>query len=170
MSVGQYIPFGLRPDGSLIDPFTAERGLACNCVCPGCRQPLMKRQGEIRVHHFSHVGDHSCSNGQTSALLLAAKQVLATQTRIAVPDLVVTVQDPLRFGAPRQKISRVAQVPWKFASAQLERTFGSYRADAFGVRDDGTPGVVEFRVTSQASDESDALIGPQHGCRTCPSL
>src|SRR5437879_7939482 len=116
MSVGHYIPFGVRPDGSLIDPFSAERGLACNCVCPGCRQPLMTRKGEIRVHHFSHVGDHSCSNGQTSALLLAAKQVLQTHRRIEMPELVVTATDTPRFGRPRHKSSRHPQPRWDLSS------------------------------------------------------
>jgi len=153
MPVGQYIPFGLRPDGSLIDPFTAERGLACDCVCPGCRQPLMTRQGDIRVHHFSHVGDHRCSNGQTSALLLAAKQALAKERRIAVPGLVVTVHDASPFGKPHQKTSRVAQALWTFESVVLEKPFGAHKADAFGLRGDGTPGIVEFRITSQASDD-----------------
>lgn len=153
MSVGQYIPFGFRPDGSLIDPSTAERGLACNCVCPGCRQPLMTRQGSIRVHHFSHVGDHSCSNGQTSALLLAAKQVLQTRRRIEMPELVVTATDTPRFGRPRHKSSRHPQPRWDLSSVELERSVGSHRADAYCIRKDGTAAIVEFRITAKASDE-----------------
>lgn len=153
MSVGNYIPFGLRPDGSLIDPFTADRGLACNCVCPGCRQPLMARQGEIRVHHFSQVGDRGCSNGQTSALLLAAKQVLRTHRRIEMPELVVTATDTPRFGRPRHRSSRHPQPRWDLNSVELAREVAGHRADAYCIRLDGAAGIVEFRISAKASDE-----------------
>lgn len=153
MSVGQYIPFGLRPDGSLIDPEAAERGLACNCVCPGCREPLMAKKGDVRVHHFSHVGDHSCKNGQTAALLLAAKQVLQTHRRIEVPDLVVTAMEVPHFGRPLQRTARKAQARWDFEAVQLERAIGGHCADVYGIHTDGSAAVVEFRITSQASDE-----------------
>ncbi|PNG50282.1 MULTISPECIES: competence protein CoiA family protein [unclassified Variovorax] len=149
MSVGQHIPFGLRPDGSLIDPFTAERGLTCNCVCPGCRLPLMARQGDILVHHFSHVGNNNCRNGQTAALLLAAKQVLQSHRRIELPELVVTATDEPRFGRPRQKTFRQRQARWDFETVQLERSVAGHRADAYGIRADGSAGVVEFRITAK---------------------
>lgn len=51
-------PFGLR-DGRLVlisDLGEGERGLACKCVCPNCKEPFEARLGRIRVHHFAHSG------------------------------------------------------------------------------------------------------------------
>lgn len=92
MSTAHRIPFGVQSVGEVVDAYSVERGLACNCICPGCMQPLMAKQGDIRVHHFSHLGDRSCTNGQVMALTMAAKQVLAREKRMALPDLLATVE------------------------------------------------------------------------------
>ena len=60
------------------------RGLACDCVCPGCRAPLVARQGSVMQHHFAHQGD-SCTYGVESALHLAAKEIIAQNMRITLP-------------------------------------------------------------------------------------
>ncbi|WP_114969915.1 hypothetical protein [Rhodoferax ferrireducens] len=52
----------------------------------------MAKQGEIYVHHFSHVGDRSCTNGQVMALMMAATKVLVHEKRLALPDLMATVE------------------------------------------------------------------------------
>ena len=51
-------PFGLR-NGKLVtvnDLREDERGLACNCVCPLCKDPFEARLGTVRIHHFAHSG------------------------------------------------------------------------------------------------------------------
>ena len=29
-------------------------GLACNCICPNCKEQLLARHGMERAHHFAH--------------------------------------------------------------------------------------------------------------------
>jgi len=31
-----------------------ERGLKCDCICPGCRMRLVSKQGDSNIHHFAH--------------------------------------------------------------------------------------------------------------------
>ncbi|WP_419812602.1 hypothetical protein [Bacterioplanoides sp.] len=51
------IPFGISAStGMIVEPEDAERGRNCNCLCPGCRMPLLSRHPkdtEKRIH-FAH--------------------------------------------------------------------------------------------------------------------
>ncbi|MCP4488613.1 MAG: hypothetical protein GY820_15065 [Gammaproteobacteria bacterium] len=38
------IPFGIhRHSGDIVEPEDAPKGRACNCLCPGCKAPLLSR-------------------------------------------------------------------------------------------------------------------------------
>lgn len=129
MSTAHHIPFGIDSDGVVVDAYSVERGLACHCICPGCKHPLMAKQGDIRVHHFSHVGDRSCTNGQLMALTMAAKQVLTHEQRMALPDLVATVEYASRYGVKRRNSMRAAQGPWQFNTVELDDAGQGSKAD-----------------------------------------
>ena len=77
------VPFGLKEE-RLWSADEVDRGTACNCVCPDpeCAAPLLARQGDARVWHFSHPSnrDGGCSGGET-ALHQYAKQFLAGARR-----------------------------------------------------------------------------------------
>lgn len=86
------IPFGLLGD-KLVSPSEVTNGLKCNCVCPGCKKPLIANhpKSENRVKYFSHYVKNNCSNGYESALHLAAKRVLIEEKRILVPAIYAVV-------------------------------------------------------------------------------
>jgi hypothetical protein len=88
MSAKRKIPFGLR-DGRLLQPDEVARGLACNCVCPGCGSRLVAHHGEKKVKHFVH-HEAACANGYESAIHKAAKQVLLESKQILVPSINAT--------------------------------------------------------------------------------
>lgn len=52
------------------------RGSACNCICFGCREPLIAALGEVNIDHFRHAGASECSGGQETAIHEAAKEIL----------------------------------------------------------------------------------------------
>ncbi len=79
------IPFGLR-DGRLLQPDEVSRGLACDCICPGCGSKLVAHHGEKKVKHFVHYST-ACINGFESAIHKAAKQVLLQSKQILVPPI-----------------------------------------------------------------------------------
>lgn len=80
------IPFGLR-DGRLFQPDEVSRGLACNCVCPGCGSKLVAHHGDKKVKHFVHYSTAGCANGFESAIHKAAKQALLQSKQILVPPI-----------------------------------------------------------------------------------
>ena len=49
------IPFGIHLEtGEIIEPEDAPSGRACNCLCPGCRSPLLSRHPKVKRYHFAH--------------------------------------------------------------------------------------------------------------------
>lgn len=49
------IPIAINRDtGEWTEVSEANRGTACNCICPSCGQGLIARQGEINAWHFAH--------------------------------------------------------------------------------------------------------------------
>ncbi len=62
------IPFGLKYD-KYHDISEVERGRACGCVCPSCKQNLVAKKGpnpEKMIHHFAH--DKKSKEEQGSAI------------------------------------------------------------------------------------------------------
>ncbi|KWU01421.1 hypothetical protein APQ14_06860 [Vibrio toranzoniae] len=49
------IPFGMKDD-KLFDVSEVERGRACECICPSCKQLLRANKGDLekKIHYFSH--------------------------------------------------------------------------------------------------------------------
>lgn len=57
-----HIPYGIdRLTRQIIEPEDAERGRACDCLCPGCEAPLLSRhpQRDDRRTHFAHDSKHA---------------------------------------------------------------------------------------------------------------
>jgi ssDNA-binding Zn-finger/Zn-ribbon topoisomerase 1 len=53
------IPFGLdRVTNAIVEPEDADRGRACNCLCPGCHAPLLSRHPKEHRVHFAHDSKH----------------------------------------------------------------------------------------------------------------
>lgn len=82
------LPFGLQGD-RLLSVGEVERGLACDCVCPACRQPLVARKGNDKIHHFSHYQGADCGYGLESALHYEAKRILSAAGRIMLPGVYI---------------------------------------------------------------------------------
>lgn len=87
------VPFGLR-DGRLFEPLQVERGLLCNCICPGCSTALIAKHapsGKV-TPHFSHASGSACATGLESALHLAAKQLIDDRRELYLPALDASVR------------------------------------------------------------------------------
>lgn len=69
------IPFGLKDD-ILVEVGEVSQGLACGCICPACRSPLVARHGQINIHHFAHHSRASCTEAMGQAMLLAIVEAL----------------------------------------------------------------------------------------------
>jgi hypothetical protein len=78
--------FGLDQSNRLVFVSEVPRGLACQCRCVACSEPLVARQGAIREHHFAHAsGRELCDVSHESLLHRYAKQVIQEAGGLAVP-------------------------------------------------------------------------------------
>lgn len=56
---GLLTPFGLDiKSRAIIEPEDAKRGRACDCICPGCKAPLLSRHPKNHRNHFAHDSKH----------------------------------------------------------------------------------------------------------------
>lgn len=86
------LPFAeRRADGHLVSPEEVERGLACDCTCPGCGHSVIARQGTEKVWHFAHHRAPMCSDGYQRSVHELAKQLLRERKELLVPALEAVV-------------------------------------------------------------------------------
>lgn len=87
------IPFGISAaDGAEVDICDVERGLACGCICPSCKAPLIARKGDINEWHFAHASKDGHKRDITDCKIsffvsarMMAKKILSTATSINLP-------------------------------------------------------------------------------------
>ena len=89
------LQFGLKND-ILLHISQVQQGLACGCVCPQCRKPLVARRGPVLVHHFAHYRGAECAKAVETALHLAAKGILADRREIRLPSVEIRLDYGLR--------------------------------------------------------------------------
>lgn len=78
--------FGLDPTGRFVFVSEVPRGLACECRCVVCAEPLIARQGVVRELHFAHAsGREPCDVSYESLLHRYAKQVIQEAGGLQVP-------------------------------------------------------------------------------------
>lgn len=133
------LPCGINKNGEIVYIENAKNGLACECVCPGCKQPLIaKNGGSKREAHFAHLNTVECEHGYQSALHYLAK------------DLFLEIQY-LTF----IKNGKVEQ--YKIDRVEIEQRLDTIIPDLIVICD-GKPFIVEILVTHALDDEKKAKI------------
>lgn len=104
--------YGERPSGEIVHISSVERGLQCDCICPGCRRSLVaKTKAEKQVAHFAHSGP-ACGGGPETALHKLAKQIIAEELRLLLPERLAV------FGEKQRLLSEIMEM--KFDLAKVE--------------------------------------------------
>ena len=78
--------FAVHSSNRFVHVTEVERGLACDCRCAVCGEPVIARQGDVREHHFAHSSNEQpCSSTYESDLHRFAKQVIIEAHGLVVP-------------------------------------------------------------------------------------
>lgn len=112
-------------------------GLACNCLCPACKSPLIARKGRKVRHHFSHYQRNACVWANETALHLLAKSVLERAYSIKTPAVFIPRYPEALSPIKTHNIRRV----W------CERRYGQQRPDLAVVFSNGQWLNIEIAVT-----------------------
>ncbi len=133
----------LDPNGQLITIENALRGLACNCTCACCGEPVVARKGLIREHHFSHHSNkESCFIHRESLLHLYAKEVIRNQLGLQLPPL------PGTWPGSEDKTSW-----WDFEKVDEEVPQQGFQPDLVAHLRNGAQLFIEVAVTSFIGEE-----------------
>lgn len=81
-----FIPFAIDSHGVLVTANQVERGLKCNCLCPGCGEHLIAKQGTKNVAHFAHSSGGECAAGYESSIHLAIKNIIQKSKSLSLPE------------------------------------------------------------------------------------
>lgn len=93
MSDGARIAFGER-EGALYRAHEVDNGLACGCLCPACRHPLIAaNRGTKVIPYFRHAADSDCVEGFLKGVLLKAREIVLDAQRLLLPAFEETVRD-----------------------------------------------------------------------------
>lgn len=133
----------LDPNRQLITIENALRGLACNCTCACCGEPVVARKGLIREHHFSHHSNkESCFIQRESLLHLYAKEVIRNQLGLQLPPM------PGICPASEDQTSW-----WDFEKMDEEVPQQGFQPDLVAHLRDGSQLFIEVAVTSFIGEE-----------------
>ena len=135
--------FGLDQSSRLVFVSEVPRGLACQCRCVVCDEPLIARQGAVREHHFAHAsGREPCDAGHESVLHLYAKQVIQDAGSLVVP---MDEHVGAILGMPLVQ-SPAVRLP--LPRVEVEKALADVRPDLLGHTDLGVAVAIEVAYSS----------------------
>ena len=150
------LPFALLGDRMVAVEDVAS-GLACGCFCPGCRSPLVARQGS-RAWSFAHHGSKGDIGCLETAIHRVAKQALLDAGAMVVPGykLAVSAQSADgRIHLVEREVAAKRQI--RFDRVALEVALGEIRPDVVGYR--GTRRLlIEIFVTHKVDSDKLAKL------------
>ena len=91
------IPFALSKENTLVSVAEVPGGLACNCICPHCRAPLIAKKGNRNIHHFAHYRSPECTGALESSLHQLAKSILKREQKLVLPPIFLHTREQQPF-------------------------------------------------------------------------
>lgn len=148
------IPFGLK-DNKIYHVQNVPNGLACGCICPNCRKPLIaKNDGEVRGPYFSHGKNTECTDYQVMTYLHQyAQQLIESECRLVLPEFSKTPQITLKDGSILTgNLVRKEEIEAHFDNVKREFSWNQFRIDCCAKIQQRTL-FIEITVTHQNSLE-----------------
>lgn len=135
--------FAFNEFNQLVHVKEVSRGLACQCRCVVCNEPLMARQGEVRLHHFAHASNREpCESNHETLLHKYAKQLITAALGLVTP-ITPAIAHFLGFAETTGSAILQAHLP-----VLEEVAVGAIRPDILLVTTDGVQVAIEIAYSS----------------------
>lgn len=142
------IPYALDANGNLVSiTYIAKldlHGLACNCCCPKCKEPLEARIGSgKRVPYFAHSKHSNCHGAIMTIRHILARNLIEKHK---------AVMAPAYYTIPSRQL--------KFVDVEVEKREDrkDMQPDIVGITDDGKRWAIEIRNTHEVGLEKISKI------------
>lgn len=162
------LKYGIR-DGKVVcinEISEQEKGLKCNCTCPGCGMPLQAKLGQgKKQRHFSH-NNNACDTviAHQSALHLLAKEIIEEEGKICLPPLTVRFNESPKIDIDRDYYDELPQeIVYKESkiincdNVTLEKKISDIIPDVI-IETSGKQCLVEIAVTHFIDEEKNRKI------------
>lgn len=137
------LPYALNSHNELVHVDDVPTGKECGCICPHCKAPLVaKNSGNIKVHHFAHIGEDSCIHAFQSMLHILAKDIF-NEARV--------------FTVSKERFGQKQLMQYNITSVSLETKVGDIIPDII-LDCDGIEYFVEIYVTHALDNEKKKKI------------
>ncbi len=155
------IPFALKGE-ELVSISQVKSGLACGCICPECKAPLIARKGEVNIHHFAHSSSdeqESCTRAFETSIHKMAKQILEEEGYIRLPEFdAVASEKDLKDRVHYERECVEAKGTRRFSKVEVEYWFDDIRPDVLVYGQSGAPIMIEVYVTHKVDQEKHRKI------------
>ncbi len=74
-----------KQKGTVVHVSEVASGLACECYCLDCGEPLIAKKGAVLAHHFAHVAETNCNPTPESLTHRFAKEFIARERHALEP-------------------------------------------------------------------------------------
>lgn len=142
-----HLPYAIDEFGNLvsIDDIPLEkRGLACDCYCIKCNEPLVAKLGNGgKMKHFAHQKDSDCHGAVMTLLHRLSEEILKSEKKVMTP--------PYKTIPAQRLIFTQVEVEQRNDRSDLQ-------PDIVGVTEDGIRWHIEIKNTSEVKDSKKAKI------------
>ncbi|WOG29910.1 hypothetical protein [Endozoicomonas sp. 8E] len=157
------LKFG-EQNGQLLHISEVKSGLDCDCICPGCKTPLIARKGEVRTHHFAHHQGQESESCIETTLHRFAKQVIASHKKVRIPEDHISASSVDKAGKIHTARERVTSEMIDFEEVGLEVLKPGYRSDATGYPYEQQDLDIEIRVTHEVDNIKKQKVQEANTC------
>ena len=124
------------------------RGLACNCICPMCKNPMIANKGEHNQHYFSHErkagNQFNAQLCQELTMHMLAEQILRDKKRVMLPNYYNVLQ--------------ARQIKFEHIEVEERRDRSDIQPDIVGITADGKRYLIEIKFSHAVDDEKKRKI------------